>query len=71
MRTSAVLGVVMLVLGFLLLYFLRGLLAHLIVLILGVIGIVIALLLIGIGLALIFGGPWGRGRWKRYVTVET
>jgi Na+-driven multidrug efflux pump len=61
----------MVVLGFLLLYFLRGLLARLIVLILGVIGIVIALVLIAVGLGLIFGGRWARGRWRRYVTVET
>lgn len=71
MRSSAILGLVMLVVGFLLLYLLRGLLVHFVFLILGAIGIVIALLLIAIGLGLIFGGSWGRGRWKRYVTVET
>jgi hypothetical protein len=60
----------MVVLGFVLLYLLRGLVVRLIVLILSVFGIVIALALIAVGLALIFGGPWGRGRWKRYVTVD-
>ena len=71
MRSSAILGSVMLVLGLALLYLLRGLVVHLIVLILGAIGIVIALLLIAIGLGLILGGPWGRGRWRRYGTVDT
>jgi len=59
----------MVVLGFVLLYLLRGLLVHLIALILGVIGIVIALLLIAIGLGLIFGSWWARGRWRRF-TVD-
>jgi len=71
MRSSTILGFVMVVAGLFLLYILRGLLVHLIVLILGVAGIVIALLLIAIGLGLIFGGWWARGRWKRLVTVET
>jgi len=71
MRSFAILGLVMVVLGFVLLYFLRGVFVHLIVLVLGVIGVIIALLLIAIGLGLIFGGRWARGRWRRYVTVET
>ena len=60
----------MVMLGFLLLYFLRGLVVHLLALILGVIGIVIALLLIVIGLGLIFGGPWASRRWRRPTTVD-
>jgi hypothetical protein len=70
-RASLIAGTIMVLVGLVFLYLLRGLLIHVILLVLGVIGIVIAIALIVVGLGLILGGGWGRGRWKRYITVET
>jgi hypothetical protein len=71
MRASLIAGIILVLVGLFLLYLLRGLLIQIILLALGVIGVVIAIILVIIGLGLIFGGMWGRGRWKRYITVET
>jgi len=64
MRASEAFGVVLLVAGLLLLYFLRHLLVQVVVVILGLAGLVIALLLITVGLALMFGV---KRRFKRFV----
>lgn len=61
---------VLLLVGLLLLYLLRGLVWHILVLLVQVIGIVVAIVLIIVGLGLLFGGRWRRGVWRRYV-VET
>jgi len=54
MRSQVVLGVVLLLAGFALLYFLRGFILDVIVLVLGLLGLLIALVLIFGGLAMIF-----------------
>lgn len=60
MRASAVLGFIMILIGLVLLYLLRHLILQLIVILVGVAGIVIAVVLIVIGFGLIFG--WGARR---------
>ena len=60
MRSQSILGVVLVIVGLLLLYFLRGVLVDLILLVLGFLGVLLAFLLIAGGLALIF---WSRRRW--------
>jgi hypothetical protein len=60
MRSQSILGVVLVIVGLVLLYFLRGVLVDLILLVLGFLGVLLAFLLIAGGLALIF---WSRRRW--------
>jgi hypothetical protein len=60
MQSQAVLGVVLVLVGLVLLYVLRGVFIDLIVLVLGFAGVVIALVLIFGGLAMIF---WSGRRW--------
>jgi hypothetical protein len=60
MESSDVIGLVLVLFGLALLYLLRGVLIQLIVLLLGVVGVVIALVLVFGGLAMIF---WPRRRW--------
>lgn len=55
MRGSAILGIVSILIGLALLYLLRHLVIEVVIVLLGVIGIVIAVLLIVVGFALIFG----------------
>jgi hypothetical protein len=50
-----VLGAILVLIGLLLVYLLRGLLAQVIVLLLGVAGLIVGLILIVVGLGLIFG----------------
>jgi len=57
----------MVVMGFLLLFLLRGLLLQVIVVVIGVIGLVAGFALIVVGLGLIFGRRTLRGRIRRYV----
>jgi hypothetical protein len=54
MRSQGVLGVVLLLAGLVLLYFLRGFIFDLILLVLGVLGVLIAFALVFGGLAMIF-----------------
>ncbi len=54
MRSQVGLGVVLLLVGLVLLYFLRGFILELILLVLGVLGVLIAFGLIFAGLAMIF-----------------
>jgi hypothetical protein len=56
MRGSSVAGLVLIAIGFIILFLLRGLLVRVILLLLGVFGLVIGFALIVIGLGLIFGG---------------
>lgn len=60
MRAQSLLGAVLLLLGLVLLYVLRGVLVSLILLVIGFIGVLIALALIVIGLGMIF---WSGRRW--------
>jgi hypothetical protein len=60
MRSQAVLGFALVLVGLLLLYVLRGVFVDLILLVLGFLGVLLALLLVAGGLALIF---WPRRRW--------
>jgi len=60
MRSQTILGAVLVIVGLVLLYFLRGVLVGLILLVLGFLGVLLAFLLIAGGLALIF---WSRRRW--------
>jgi len=60
MRSQAVLGVVLLVAGLALLYVLRRVFVDLVLLVLGFLGVLLALVLVFGGLAMIF---WSRGRW--------
>jgi len=60
MRSQAVLGLVMVLAGFVLLVLLRGVLFQLVLLVLGVIGVLLGLVLVFGGLAMIF---WSRRRW--------
>ena len=64
MRSSVVTGLVLLLAGLVLLYVLRGVFVSLIVLVLGFVGVILALALIVIGLGMIF---WPRRRWRRFV----
>jgi hypothetical protein len=59
MRSQSILGVVLVLVGFVLLYVLRGVLIDLILLVLGFLGVLLALVLILVGLALVF---WPRRR---------
>jgi len=60
LRSQAVLGVVLLVAGLALLYVLRRVFVDLVPLVLGFVGVLLALVLVFGGLAMIF---WPRGRW--------
>ncbi|MDG6934230.1 MAG: hypothetical protein JRN68_05990 [Nitrososphaerota archaeon] len=60
MRTSAVLGGVLVIIGLLILFILRDLVVRIILLALGLIGILVGLVLIALGLGLIFGRWWRR-----------
>jgi hypothetical protein len=60
MRSQAVLGFALVLVGLLLLCVLRGVFVDLILLVLGFLGVLLALLLVAGGLALIF---WPRRRW--------
>jgi len=55
-------GIVLVAIGFLFLFLLRGLLFQLIFVVIGVIGLVIGFVLILVGLGLIFGRRATRGR---------
>lgn len=54
MRQQQVLGLVLLLAGFLLLYSLRGVFVDLILLVLGFLGVILAIVLIVVGLAMVF-----------------
>jgi hypothetical protein len=60
MQSQTVLGVVLVLVGLVLLYFLRGVLVSLILLVLGFLGVLLAFALVAGGLALIF---FSRRRW--------
>jgi len=70
-RGSAIIGTVLLIAGFLLLYVLRHLLVQVIVLLLGVIGLVIGFVLIIAGVGLILSRFFWIGRTKRYLAAES
>ena len=61
LRSQTVLGFVLFLAGLLLLYFLRGALVNLVVLVLSFVGIVIAFVLIVVGVGMMFWS--GRRRW--------
>jgi prolipoprotein diacylglyceryltransferase len=69
MRGSAIVGAVLVILGLFFLYELRDPLVQFIVIVLEAVGIVIALVLIAIGLALIFWRP--RRFWYRVEETAT
>jgi len=60
MRSQPILGFVLVLAGLGLLYVLRGVFVSLILLVLGFLGVLLALVLIAGGLAMIF---WSRRRW--------
>jgi hypothetical protein len=60
MRSQAVLGVVLVLVGLALLYVLRKVFVDLILLVLGFLGVLLALVLIAGGVAMIL---WSRRRW--------
>jgi hypothetical protein len=60
MRSQAVLGFVLVLVGLVLLYILRRVFVDLILLVLGFLGVLLALVLIAGGLAMIL---WSRRRW--------
>ncbi|MDA4128248.1 MAG: hypothetical protein OK422_02095 [Thaumarchaeota archaeon] len=60
MRTSAIVGVVLILAGLLLLFLLRDVLVTLIVFLLGVLGVTIGFVLIFVGIGIIAGGWWMR-----------
>jgi hypothetical protein len=60
MRSQAVLGFVLVLVGLVLLYVLRRVFVDLILLVLGFLGVLLALVLIAGGLAMIL---WSRSRW--------
>ena len=60
MRSQAILGAVLVIVGLVLLYLLRRVLVDLIVLVLGFLGVILALILVLGGLAMIF---WSRRPW--------
>jgi len=60
MRPQPILGLVLVLAGLVLLYVLRGVFVDLILLVLGFLGVLLALVLILGGLAMIF---WSRRRW--------
>lgn len=60
MRSQPILGLVLVFVGLALLYVLRGVFISLILLVLGFLGVLLALVLIAGGLAMIF---WSRRRW--------
>lgn len=65
MRGLSVFGIVLILAGLLILYFLHGLLFHVIIVLLGVVGLIIGIILILVGLLLVFGG-WRFRRVRRY-----
>jgi hypothetical protein len=60
MRSQALLGLVLVLVGLALLYALRGVFISLVLLVLGFLGVLLALVLVAGGLALIF---WSGRRW--------
>ena len=60
MRSQPIFGFVLVLAGLVLLYVLRGVFISLILLVLGSLGVLLALVLIAGGLAMIF---WSRRRW--------
>ena len=60
MRSQAVLGFVLVLVGLVLLYVLRRVFVDLILLVLGFLGVLLALILIAGGIAMIL---WSRSRW--------
>jgi phosphoglycerol transferase MdoB-like AlkP superfamily enzyme len=68
-RRSAAIGVVFLLAGLLVLYLLRHLLFQVIFVLLGIVGLLIGFVLIVVGLGLIFGTFWMRGRMRRFLAV--
>ena len=60
MRSQQIFGLVLVLAGLALLYFLRGVFISLVLLVLGFVGVLLAFVLIAAGLATIF---WSRGRW--------
>jgi hypothetical protein len=60
MRSQAVLGIVLLIAGLALLYVLRGVFIDLVLLVLGFLGVLLAVVMVVGGLALIF---WSGHRW--------
>jgi hypothetical protein len=60
MRSQALLGLVLVLVGLALLYTLRGVFISLVLLVLGFLGVLLALVLVAGGLALIF---WSGRRW--------
>ncbi len=62
MRSQAIFGILLALVGLVLLYILRHVFLDLIVLVLGFLGVVLAIALIVIGLAMAF---WPRGGWRR------
>jgi len=60
MRSQALLGLVLVLVGLALLYVLRGVFISLVLLVLGFLGVLLALVLVVGGLALIF---WSGRRW--------
>ncbi len=71
MRTSALAGAFLLLIGLVLLYLLRNLLVQVIVVLFGIIGLIVAFVFIIVGLALIVGRFWVGGRPRRYLALET
>jgi hypothetical protein len=61
MRSQTILGAVMVLAGLVLLYVLRRVFVDLILLVIGFLGVLLALILILAGLAMIY---WSRGRWR-------
>jgi len=66
-RTSAVAGAFLLLIGLVLLYLLRNLLFQVIVVLFGILGLIVAFVFIIVGLALIVGRFWVGGRARRYL----
>jgi uncharacterized membrane protein len=64
MRNSQLVGAVLIIVGVLMLYLLRGPLASLILLVLEFLAIVIAVILVLVGIALLVGGSWARRRFQ-------
>jgi hypothetical protein len=60
MRAQPILGLILVLAGLVLLYVLRGVFVDLILLVLGFLGVLLALILIAVGLAMVF---WSRRRW--------
>jgi hypothetical protein len=71
MRGTSVAGLLLVAIGFIILFLLRGLLVQVLLLLLDVFGLVIGFALIAIGLALIFGGRAVKRWvvWRAFVPV--